>query len=272
MTLRRGRTLAASDMAAGAPPAVVINERLAALAWPGEDPIGKRLSTWAAGPAPEWREVVGVVADVRSLGLDTPPRPELFLPYTQPPVMAWNSFERSMALVVRTDGNPSAAAPSVRRSVQSLDPTLPLYDVQTMDEALGADVAGSRFTTWLLSLLAIIGLVLAAVGLYGVIPYFVTQRTAEFGLRLALGASPRAVLLMVVRQGALLGTTGIVIGLVAALAAARVIASMLFEITETDPITYVSGALVLFAIALLACIVPAARALRVSPTRALAGS
>jgi predicted permease len=271
MPLIRGRTMKASDVALGAPPVVVINERLANLAWPGEDPIGKRLSTWTReAEIPEWREVVGVLGDVRSLGPDTPPRPELFLPYTQPPVMAWAVFQRSMALVARTADDPAIHASSLRRAVRSVDSSLPLYDVLTMEEALGATAASARFNTWLLSLLAATGLLLAAVGIYGVIAYFVTQRTPEIGLRLALGATPQSVLMMVVRHGAMLASAGIVIGLIAALGATRMLTTLLFEITATDPPTYAIGAVALFAIALLACAVPALRAVRVSPMQSLA--
>jgi putative ABC transport system permease protein len=273
MPVVRGRTLKASDTAPGASPAVMINERLASLAWPGEDPIGKRLSTWTREVGkPEWREVVGVIGDVRSFGPDTPPRPELFLPFTQPPPLAWNAFQRSMALVARTSTDPAAHAPSVRRAVRAIDSSLPLYDVMTMDEALGADGAGPRFNTWLLSLLAAAGLVLAAVGIYGVIAYFVTQRTSEIGLRLALGATPGSVLMMVLRRGAMLALAGITIGLVAASAATRVLTTLLFEITPTDLPTYAVGAVALFTIALLACAVPAMRAVRISPMRSLAES
>ncbi|HZM93097.1 MAG TPA: ABC transporter permease [Vicinamibacterales bacterium] len=271
MVLVRGRAMTAADMAVGAPPVVVINERLASLAWPGEDPIGKRLSTWTReADKPEWREVVGVVGDVRSFGPDTPPRPELFLPYTQAPVMAWNAFQRSMAIVVRSADDPAVHASSLRAALRAIDSSLPLYDVATMREALGAEAAGTRFITGLLTLLAAAGLVLAAVGIYGVIAYFVTHRTPEIGLRLALGATPRSVLVMVVRHGAVLAVIGIAIGLIAALAATRAVATLLFEISATDPPTYAAGAAALFSIALLACAVPAFRAVRVSPMQSLA--
>jgi predicted permease len=271
MSVVRGRSMQASDIVSGAPPVAVINERLASLAWPGEDPIGKRLSTWTHQPdTPEWREVVGVVSDARSFGPDTPPVPELFLPYTQPPLSAWGTFQRSMALVVRTTGDPAGYAPSLRRVVRSVDSSLPLYDVLTMKEALSADAAGARFSTWLLSLLAAAGLVLAAVGIYGVVAYFVTQRTPEIGLRLALGATPRSVLMMVVRHGAALTVAGVTIGLTGALAATRMVTTMLFEITATDPPAYAGGAIALLAIALFACVVPALRAVRVSPMQSLA--
>jgi putative ABC transport system permease protein len=272
MPLKRGRTFQASDMASGATPVVMINEQLARQAWPGEDPIGKRLSAWTRSAEPEWREVVGVVGDVRSLGADTPPRTELFMPYTQPPGSAWNVFQRSMALVVRTAGEPSTHASTLRRAVRSVDASLPVYDVMTMDEALGADGAGPRFNTGLLSLLALAGLLLAAIGIYGVITYFVTQRIPEIGLRLALGATPRSVLLMIVRHGAVLAIVGIALGLAGALAATRALTTMLFEVTATDPPSYVAGAAALFTTALLACAVPAIRAVRVSPMRSLAES
>jgi predicted permease len=270
--LKRGRTLQDSDMAPAAPRVVMINEQMATQAWPGEDPIGKRLSTWTRGTEPEWREVVGIVGDVRSGGPDTPPRPELFMPYTQPPQSAWNSFQRSMAFVVRTAADPAAYVSSLRGAVRAVDASLPLYEVMTMDEALGVDGAGPRFNTWLLSLLAAVGLLLAAIGIYGVIAYFVTQRIPEIGLRLALGATPGSVLLMVVGHGAILAIVGIAIGLVGALATTRTLTALLFEVTATDPPAYVAGAMALFITALLACAMPAMRAVRISPMRSLADS
>lgn len=273
MSLVRGRMMRPSDMAPGAPPVVLINERLASAAWPGEDPIGTHLSTWTReADIPEWREVVGIIGDVRSFGPDTPPTPELFLPYTQPPVGAWAVFQGSMAIVVRAADKPASYAPALRRSVRSVDSSLPLFDVQTMDQALGADAASARFNTWLLSLLAAVGLVLAAIGIYGVIAYFVTQRTPEIGLRLALGASPGSVLMMVVRHGAVLAVTGIAIGLIAARALTQMLTTLLFDISPTDPPTYAAGAFTLLTIALLACAVPALSAVRVSPMRSLADS
>jgi putative ABC transport system permease protein len=145
-----------------------------------------------------------------------------------------------------------------------------LYNVFTMDEALAADAAGARFSTWLMSLLAVTGLLLAALGIYGVIAYFVTQRTPEIGLRLALGATPRSVLIMVVRHGATLAIAGVALGLTAALMATRLLTTMLFEVSTSDPPTYAMGAIGLIAVALLACIVPALRAVRISPMRSLA--
>jgi predicted permease len=275
MLVVRGRTMQASDTAAGAAPVALINQRLASIAWPGEDPIGKRLSTWTRRfDTPEWREVIGVVADVRSFGPDTPPVPELFLPYTQPPPDAWGPFfQRSMALVIRTSlEDPTSYIPALRGVVRSVDATLPVYDVLTMREALSADAVAARFSTGLLSLLAGIGLVLAAIGIYGVIAYFVTQRTPEIGLRLALGATPGSVLMMVVRRAAILALAGVTLGLVGAFVATRAVTTLLFETTPTDLPTYVAGGAGLMAVALLACAVPAFRAVRISPMRSLAES
>jgi putative ABC transport system permease protein len=177
-----------------------------------------------------------------------------------------------MAIVVRAADDPASYAAALRRSVQSVDSSLPLFDVQTMDQALGADAAGVRFNTVLLSLLAVAGLVLAAIGIYGVIAYFVTQRTPEIGIRLALGASPRSVLILVMRRGTVLAVTGIAIGLIAARALTQLVTTLLFEVTPTDPPTYAAGAFALLAIALIACAVPALRAVRVNPMRSLADS
>jgi predicted permease len=272
MPLRRGRTLQASDTRPGASPVVLINESLARQVWPDEDPIGKRISTWTGPDQKEWREVVGVIGDVRSFGLTAPPIPELFIPYTQPPLAAWDNFQRGMALVVRTDADPAAYAQPLRRAVWAVDATLPLFAVRTIDEALVLITSSARFSTWLLTMLAGAGLVLAAIGIYGVIAYFVTQRTPEIGLRLALGASQRSVLLLVMRHAAALAVAGILIGLGGALAVTRLLTSQLFEITATDPPTFVIGAIGLMLIAVLACAVPAMRAVRVNPVRSLAES
>jgi predicted lysophospholipase L1 biosynthesis ABC-type transport system permease subunit len=192
--------------------------------------------------------------------------------YTQPPPQAWPFFQRSMALVARTADDTAVHSSTLRRAVRSVDASLPLYDVMTMEEALGADNAGPRFNTWLLSLLAVAGLLLAAIGIYGVIAYFVMQRIPEIGLRLALGATPRSVLLMVVRHGAVLAIVGIALGLGGAVVVTRALTTMLFEVTATDPPSYVAGAAALFTTALLACAVPAMRAVRVNPMRSLAES
>jgi predicted permease len=273
MSIRRGRTLQAADVAPGAPPVVLINERLAAIEWPGRDPIAARLSTWTAqAGVPEWREVVGVVADARGNGRDEPAPPEIFIPFTQAPAMSWPFFQHQMGLVARGDGDPAAYAGSLRRAVRSVDASLPLFDVQTMEEALATSGAGPRFSTWLLSLLAAAGVLLTAVGIYGVLAYFVAQRAPEIGLRLALGATPRSVLVMVLRHGARLAIAGIVIGALAALGVTRLLTALLFDVTPTDRFAYAAGTAGLFVVALLACVVPALRALSIDPARSLTDS
>jgi predicted permease len=266
MRLRRGRSMTAADLTPGAPLVVLINEQLAKVAWPSEDPIGKRLSVFL--PTPMWHEVVGVIGDVRSAGPDTPEVPEVFIPFTKPPF----GIVGDMAMVVRTTTEPAAYVPSVRRAVRAVDPQLPLFDVMTMEEALARDIATARFSAWLLSLLATTGLVLAAIGIYGVIAYFVAQRTGEIGIRLALGASPRSVVMMVVRHTAVLAGAGTLIGVFLALAATQTLEALLFEVTATDLPTYAAGIAALLATALLACAIPAMRAVRVSPVESLAES
>ncbi len=270
--LRRGRLLLASDMTPAAAPVVVVNERVASLMWPGESPLGKRVSGWAAGPEPEWREVVGVVGDVRTFGQDTPVAPEYFVPYSHAPATSWDMFQRSMGLVLKTTEDPSIYAAPLRRVVADLDRSLPLFDVRTMEELTTESTAAEDFRTLLLSLLAGIGLVLAGVGIYGVIAYFVTQRTPEIGLRLALGATTGSVLAMVLRHSARLVLVGTVAGIIAALAATRVMSSLLFEITPSDPITYALCALGLLTVAIAAIVAPAWRATHVDPVRSLTGT
>lgn len=272
VTLTRGRLLEPSDMTAGAPRVIVINERLADTLWPGEDPVGKHVSTWTPTPEPEWREVVGVVADVRTFGLSTPPRPEMFVPYTQEFPESWNIFQRSMVLVARTDVEAASVAGALRSAVSSVDATLPLYDVRTMDETLSSSIAGRRFTMLLLSGLAVTGVLLAAVGVYGVMAYFVTERASEIGLRLALGATTGSVLRMVLRHSAAVAGIGLASGVALSLAATRVFRTQLFEIQPNDLSTYVLGTLTLLAMTLAASALPALRAARIDPVRTLTGN
>ncbi len=270
MNIVRGRSLQARDVAAGSPRVVVINERLAAALWPGDDAVGKRLSTWYGRDNPDWREVVGVVADARSSGQTALAPMELFLPYTQAPEGAWNAFQRSMALVVRSAENwPETYIPAMRQAVRSVDPTVPLFAVRPMENVFVAATASRRFYLRLVLVLAASGLGLALLGLYGVIAYFVTQRTPEIGLRLAVGAGKRDVVRMVIGQAVRLVFIGILIGIPAALALTGVMRTLLFEVEPTDPITFASVATLLVLTSLAAAMIPSVRAARVDPLVAL---
>jgi len=215
--------------------------------------------------------VVGVASDIRSRGLALPPSPEFYLPMAQAPDDAWHWF-RTFYVVLRTDGDPIAAVEPLRRAFAQIDPELPLFDVRTMNERLTGTLATSRFNTLLLSLLGAIGLVLAASGIYGVIAYFVTQRTQEIGVRMALGATPGGVIRLILGQAMKPVALGTVIGIAAALGASRVLASQLFQVSGSDPLTVAAVVVTLLAVALAASAIPARRAATVDPTRALQSS
>jgi predicted permease len=270
MTTVRGRSLEPSDMLRGAPQVAVINQRLAETLWPGESPIGRRVSGWAATPEPEWREVVGVVADVRSLGQATPVPLEIFLPYTQAPSGSWDVYQRSMVLVVRTSNDwPDGYVPVMRRAVSRIDSSIPLYDVRTLDRTFVDLTATRRFYLRLVLLLASVGLGLATLGIYGVIAYFVTERTPEIGLRMALGAERVGVVRIVLGHSLKIALAGILIGLAAALALTRAMTGLLYDVGPTDLQTFVSVAVLLVATSLAASWLPAMRAASVDPLVAL---
>jgi putative ABC transport system permease protein len=250
-----------------APLVAVINETLARRLWPNESPIGKRIGCCAEGTAP-WREVIGVVGDTRHF-LRREPLPELYVPIEQTPAVTWTWHGNSMAFVVRTDGDIADATREIRAAIAETDATLPVYDALTYDELLRIASASNRFSTVLFSGLAGLALVLAAVGLYGVLAFSVAQRSFEMGVRVALGARPIDVLALVTRQGMLLVFGGLALGLVLAVAASRVMASLLYQVAPTDPVTYVTAGVLLVAVGALACYVPARRASRADPTTAL---
>jgi len=238
---------------------VLINQTIARRLFPGEDPIGQRLTYGAATAQSQWLTIVGVVGDVRDLGLEEQADLEVYQPYPQ----ATLSY---MTLVARTTGSPAASIGVVRDAVHRLDPSLPLFEGQTMDSVVAFGLAPRRFNMLLLGVLAAIALVLAGVGIYGVIAYGVLRRRREIGIRIALGAQRRDVLTLVVGRGLRLTGIGIATGIAAALLLTRLLASLLFSVRPHDPLTIFAVAAVLIAVALLACYLPARRALRVDPT------
>jgi putative ABC transport system permease protein len=257
--LVRGRMLDDRDRK-GAPLAVVINQTLARMFYPGEDPLGKPL--WVQWGPDNPYAVVGVVADVRQRAMDEKPKPGVFLSNLQAPTGPVN-------LVVRARVEPRGLAQAVTREIHALEREIPISDVRTMDEYVSASVAAPRFNTILLGAFAGLALLLAAVGIFGVISYSVAQRTRELGIRRALGASTGSVMRLVVWRGMGLAGAGILAGGGAALALTRTLRKLLYDTAPTDAATFAGVALVLAAVALLACYLPARRAARVEPTQAL---
>jgi len=270
LRLRRGRTFTAQD-GSGTPLVMVVNQTFARLAWPGQDPVGKRVACCEPGPdgGPNWKTVVGVVADVRAMGLDQQAPPEFYLPMAQAPHAAWQWIDRTMTLAARTRGDPAALAPALRDAVWGMDRSLPVYAIGTMSERRTASLASSRFSTMLLTVFGGIALLLAAIGVYGVISYGVTQRSQEIGIRVALGAGQARVLRLVVGHAATLTGTGLLLGLGGSLLLSRLISGLLFHVSPTDPPTLATGIVVLVLVALAAALLPAQRAARVDPAVAL---
>jgi putative ABC transport system permease protein len=260
MTLVRGSAFT-EQHTANSPAVTIISETLARKHFQGEDPIGKRINTGNPETAP-WRTVIGVIRDIRQKALDEEPYPQMYVPYMQAPA-------RTMALVVRASSDPQSLVPAIRNELSAMDKDQPLYNVRTMAQLMSESIARQRFSMLLIAVFAAVGLVLASVGIYGVMSYTVTQRTHEIGVRMALGASHRDVLRMVVRQGMILALVGTGLGLIASFLLTRLISSLLFSVSATDPLTYVLISLLLVSIALLACLIPARRATRVDPMVAL---
>jgi putative ABC transport system permease protein len=255
--LKRGRMLNERDNETALPVALM-NEALVRRYFPDEDPIGKRFG----GPGAEWTTIVGVVGDMRQNGLEGDSLPEIYRPYLQ-------SSRSFMMLALRTDGNPLNLAPAVRRIVTSIDKNQPVHNVMTMEQRLANSVAPRRLIMFLLGVFAMLALVLAAVGIYGVMSYSVARRIHEIGIRVALGAETGDVLALVVRQGMKMAAAGILLGLAGALVLTRSLSSLLFGVKSTDPLTLVAVCLLLAAVALLACYVPARSATKVDPMVAL---
>jgi putative ABC transport system permease protein len=257
--LKTGRTFTEQDnsLALGV---VIINESMARRFWPGESPLGKRISIdWENG---RWLSIVGIVGDVKEFGLDAETKPEMCMPYSQA-ASPW------MSLAVRTSSDPMSMLPALQGQIHSLDKDLPPFDIKTMEQWLEDSLASRRFSMVLLGLFAALALILAAVGIYGVVSYAVAQRTHEIGVRMALGATRRSVLVMVIRNGLVLTAMGVALGLAGASALTRLLARLLYDVKPTDPMTFGAVALLLVGVTLLACYIPARRATKVDPMVAL---
>jgi len=265
--LVRGRVLTSADTSDAAP-AVVVDEEFAKRLWPDREPIGQRISNGAVPnsnpPVLLWRTVVGIVGHVKNNALDQVGREQIYVPLAQTPFPI-----RNMYLSVRASGDPAAITSAIQRTVRTLDPSLPVYEVKTMDAWLDTTVSPRRFNVMLLLAFGALALTLAAVGTYGVIAYSVSQRTKEIGIRMALGASRRDVLRMVVGGGLRLAVAGVLIGVALSLAAGRLISTLLFGVRPSDPLTFTAVAATLLATAVFAAWIPARRATRVDPMVAL---
>ncbi len=243
-------------------PVAIIDQTMANKYWPNEDPLGKRISYQGGQQNPIWREIVGIVGHARHKSLEGESRVQYYIPHAQ-------TQNPMMYLVARTQGDPASLTGAVRGAISSLDKDLPVYRVKTMEELVADSMAQRRFAMTLLIVFAAVAMVLAAVGLYGVMSYSITQRSHEIGIRMALGARAADVLQLVVRQGMLLAGAGVVIGIAGAFAFTRLMANLLFGIKASDPMTFAAIAGVLTLVALLACFVPARRATKVDPMVAL---
>jgi predicted permease len=262
--LLKGRVFSPELDTRTSPRAVVIDERMANQFWPGEDPLGRRIRTGGFDVTPDtpWMTIVGVVGGVKQDALDVDSRIAYYRFQGQSP-------SRAMNVVVRSVTDPSRLAAAVTGQIRALDPDLPIYKMRTMGERVEASLAERRFSMLLLTLFAVLALGLAGIGVYGVMAYLVSQGTRELGIRLALGAAPRDLLLLVVRQGMTVAATGMVLGLAGAFALTRFMRALLFGVHASDPLTFSAIAAALTLVALAACYVPARRAARIEPSVSL---
>jgi putative ABC transport system permease protein len=245
------------------PSQAIINEEAARRFWPNLDPIGKRISPDVAGfPPGVWLSIVGIVGDVRHSTLDAAPKPEVYWAYPQYPV-------QSLTFVLRTTVEPISLADVTRKEIWAADKDLPISNLQTMENLISTSIAQQRFYLWLMGGFAAVALLLAAVGIYGVTSYAVAQRSHEIGIRMALGAQSADVFKLVIGQGAKPALIGLTLGLIVGAALTRLMKSLLYGVSETDALTLTLVALLLAAIALLACYLPARRATKVDPMVAL---
>jgi putative ABC transport system permease protein len=259
--LLRGRNFSDADDET-APDVALVNSTLAHRFWNDGDPIGKRFLWGHPGKDEKWITIVGVVADTKLYGLDNPARLEVYSPYRQRP-------SADMNLLVRSAVDSASLTSAIRAAVASIDKDQPIFDVHTMQQSVDDSISTRRLTLVLLGIFSALALILAAIGIYGVMAYTVALRTQEIGIRMALGAQQKDVLRLVLGQGARIALFGVAIGLAAAAALARLLSSLLFSVSSSDPVTFAGVAVLLVAVALLACYIPARRAMRVDPIIAL---
>ena len=238
---------------------ILINQSFARRYFSAQNPIGKRINAGLDG----WMTVIGVVADVKQAGLTDAVRVELYAPHAQV------QLSNAMSLVIRASSDPTALVAAIRRETQALDPAQPIYNIKTMETVIAESVSDRRLNMVLLGVFSGLALLLAVIGIYSVMSYTVTQSTREIGIRMALGAQARDVLKLVVGQGMTLAVIGMTIGVIAAFWLTRLMAGLLFGVSATDPLTFVLIALLLLGVTLLACYLPARRAIKVAPVVAL---
>jgi putative ABC transport system permease protein len=258
--VKSGRSFTDRDTAQN-PQVIVVNESLARRIFAGEDPIGKRITAWPDEKIP--REIIGVVGDVKSRKLGAETGYQIYVPYAQD--AGWGT----LSLAVRTKGDPEALIAAVRGAILSIDKNQPVYDVKTMDDVFSASVANTRLVMLLFGVFSVFALLLASIGIYGLIAYSVAQRTHEIGIRLAIGAQTTDVLRLIFMQGMVLALIGAGLGLAGAFAATRVMRGLLYGVSATDPLIFIGVSLLLTVVALLACYIPAIRATKVDPMIAL---
>ncbi len=276
LPLVKGRAITYDD-SLKAPAVILINKRAAERFWPAENPIGKRLRflSGADGEQPSWLTVVGVTANARLDDMVSPPYPEVYVPALQNPEFMGEgsgllrAHMMYITVVLRTHQDLAGIVPQVRQAVQSFDRGLPISQIQTMDDAVELATAQPRFEMWLLAAFGALAMILAAVGIYGVMNYAVSQRTREIGIRMSLGAGRSEILQMVISQGMKQAIAGILTGIAAAVLLSRLMVQMLFGVQPTDPFTFLGVSAVLTLTALAAIAIPARRALRVEPVVAL---
>jgi len=263
IALKQGRLFNDGDNERSMPVAIV-NEAMAREFWPNDDVLGKRFKTGDENDP--WITIVGVVSDLKQMGPEAPVKPEMYFPYQQVGDQPWYS---PRDLVIRTSVPPTSLAPAVTAAIHEIDPDQPVSDIRTMKDVLGHEFGQRETGTLLLGIFAGLALLLAAIGLYGVLSYFVSQRIPEFGVRMALGAQSRDILWLVLKRGMGLALLGLGIGIAASFALTRLIASLLFEVSASDPLIFGAIALLLTGVALAACVIPARRAMRIDPMVAL---